>query len=425
MEKEIVHFIFLGLYINAFKLLLILLTKKLITLVIIFNKVIIMPLAIYALTVGAFGIGVTEFVIMGLLIEVSTDLGISIPAAGLLISGYALGVVIGAPFLTSLMNNWPRKRVLLVLMVIFICGNAACALAPNYELLMAARILTAFTHGTFFGIGSVVATNLVLAEKRSSAIAAMFTGLTVANIAGVPFGTWLGQYLGWRATFWAITIIGIICLAIIAMFIPSESKPSDSSNWRNDLKSMARKPVIFGLLSTTLGYAGFFAVFTFISPILTQISGFELSEISPILLLFGVGLVIGNIAGGLLADKKILPTLIWTIALLGSTLIIMTWAMNYKATALIFTVLLGITAFSTVSPLQTWILKNAEGAGQSLASSLNIAAFNLGNAIGAWIAGIIIEYGPGLSYIPVFASLLTFSAIGVIYISINSAHKDN
>ncbi len=179
-----------------------------------------MPLAIYALTVGAFGIGVTEFVIMGLLIEVSTDLGISIPAAGLLISGYALGVVIGAPFLTSLMNNWPRKRVLLVLMVIFICGNAACALAPNYELLMAARILTAFTHGTFFGIGSVVATNLVLAEKRSSAIAAMFTGLTVANIAGVPFGTWLGQYLGWRATFWAITIIGIICLAIIAMFIP-------------------------------------------------------------------------------------------------------------------------------------------------------------------------------------------------------------
>ncbi|WP_200897703.1 MULTISPECIES: MFS transporter [Xenorhabdus] len=188
---------------------------------------------------------------------------------------------------------------------------------------------------------------------------------------------------------------------------------------------MAKKPVIFGLLSTTLGYAGFFAVFTFISPILTQISGFELSEISPILLLFGVGLVIGNIAGGRLADKKILPTLIWTIALLGSTLIIMTWAMNYKATALIFTVLLGITAFSTVSPLQTWILKNAEGAGQSLASSLNIAAFNLGNAIGAWIAGIIIEYGPSLSYISVFASLLTFSAIGVIYISINLAHKDN
>ncbi|MDC9588532.1 MFS transporter [Xenorhabdus sp. XENO-10] len=376
-----------------------------------------MPLALYALTVGAFGIGVTEFVIMGLLIEVGADLGVSISAAGLLISGYALGVVIGAPLLTSLMSHWPRKRVLLVLMVIFICGNAACALAPTYGLLMAARILTAFTHGTFFGIGSVVAANLVPIEKRSSAIAIMFTGLTIANIAGVPFGTWFGQHLGWRATFWAITIVGIVCLAIIAAFVPSEGKPSDINNWRTDLKSMVRRPVILGLLVTTLDYAGFFAVFTFIAPILTQISGFDVSVVSPILLLFGVGLVIGNIAGGRLADKKLLPTLILTITLLGITLAIMTWAINYKLSALIFTALLGATAFSTVSPLQTWILKNTEGSGQSLASSLNIAAFNLGNAIGAWIAGVIIDHGPGLSYIPIFAALITLSAVGVIYIN--------
>ena len=185
-----------------------------------------MPLALYALTVGAFGIGVTEFVIMGLLIDVGADLGVSIAAAGLLISGYALGVVFGAPILTALSSRWPRKTVLIALMVIFTIGNIACALAPTYETLMAARLVAALAHGTFFGVGSVVATGLVAPERRASAIAVMFTGLTVANIAGVPFGTWLGQEYGWRTTFWAVAVVGIVALAVLAIFLPrDEQKP--------------------------------------------------------------------------------------------------------------------------------------------------------------------------------------------------------
>ncbi|MFP2932936.1 MFS transporter [Pyxidicoccus sp. 3LG] len=193
-----------------------------------------MPLALYALTAGAFGIGVTEFVIMGLLLDVGGDLGVSISAAGLLISGYALGVVVGAPLMTTLTGRWPRKQVLLGLMVIFTLGNAACALAPTYSLLMAARVLTAFAHGTFFGVGSVVATGLVAPERRASAIAVMFTGLTVANILGVPFGTWLGQSMGWRATFWAVTVVGVAALAVIALFVPRDTAAPAASDWAGD-----------------------------------------------------------------------------------------------------------------------------------------------------------------------------------------------
>ncbi|MEO9786951.1 MAG: MFS transporter, partial [Aurantimonas coralicida] len=242
-----------------------------------------MPLALYALTAGAFGIGVTEFVIMGLLLDVGADLGVSTSAAGFLISGYAIGVVVGAPLLTILTSRWPRKTVLLVLMAIFIAGNVACALAPTYGLLMAARVLTAFAHGTFFGVGSVVATKLVPTDKRASAIALMFTGLTVANILGVPLGTWLGQAAGWRATFWAVAIVGILAAAVIAWAVPRDGKPEAADDWRADLKALGRRPVLLGLLTTVLGYAGVFAVFTYIAPLLTGITGFGEAAISPIL----------------------------------------------------------------------------------------------------------------------------------------------
>ena len=202
-----------------------------------------MPLALYALTAGAFGIGVTEFVIMGLLIEVGDDLGVTIAAAGMLISGYALGVVVGAPLMTTLTARWPRKSVLLALMLIFTLGNLACALAPGYWTLMAARILTAFAHGTFFGVGSVVATSLVPADRKASAIAIMFTGLTVANILGVPFGTWLGQAYGWRATFWAVTLIGVAAFAVIALLVPREAAGGgEDGDWRSDLAALTRRP---------------------------------------------------------------------------------------------------------------------------------------------------------------------------------------
>jgi DHA1 family inner membrane transport protein len=371
-----------------------------------------MPIALYALTAGAFGIGVTEFVIMGLLIEVSADLGVSIASAGLLISGYALGVVVGAPLMTAFTARWPRKTVLLALMVIFTLGNAACALAPDYGLLMAARILTAFAHGTFFGVGSVVATGLVPQERKASAIAIMFTGLTIANILGVPFGTWLGQQLGWRATFWAVTLVGIVALAIIAAFVPKDKAAPEASDWRTDLKAMAQRPVLLGLLTTVLGFAGVFAVFTYIAPILTKVTGLGDSLVSPVMLVFGGGLIIGNLIGGRLADRYLVPTVIGSMLVLALVLGLMTFAIHDGIAATIFVGLLGAAGFATVPPLQIWVLEKASGAGQSLASSLNIAAFNLGNALGAWAGGVTIDRGLGLSALPLVAAGIT--AVGLV-----------
>lgn len=372
-----------------------------------------MPIALYALTAGAFGIGVTEFVIMGLLLEVGAEFGVSIQAAGWLISGYALGVVVGAPLLTALTGRWSRKSVLLGLMVIFTLGNAACALAPGYGFLMAARVLTALAHGTFFGVGSVVATGLVAPHKRASAIVLMFTGLTVANILGVPFGTWLGQAFGWRTTFWAVAGIGLVALVVIGLFVPRDPSALQAADWRADLTAMARRPVLLGLLTTVLGYAGVFAVFTYIAPLLTQRVGFEATAVSPILLVFGAGLVGGNLLGGRLADRHLVPTVLGSLMVLAAVLGLMTFALHSRVATVIFVGLLGAAAFATVAPLQMWVLDKAQGAGQSLASSFNIAAFNLGNAVGAWLGGIVIAHGPGLGAITWVAALLPLGAVGV------------
>jgi DHA1 family inner membrane transport protein len=378
-----------------------------------------MPLALYALTAGAFGIGVTEFVIMGLLLEVGGDLGVSVATAGLLISGYALGVVVGAPLLTAMTSRWPRKQVLIGLMVIFTLGNAACALAPSYGLLMAARVLTAFAHGTFFGVGSVVATSLVAPDKRASAIAVMFTGLTVANILGVPFGTWLGQQFGWRATFWAVVLIGLVALAVIALLVPNDKSAPQAEDWRADLKAMARRPVLLGLLTTVLGYAGVFAVFTYIAPALTEITGFSSAAVSPILLVFGGGLVAGNLLGGKLADTNLVRAMFGTLVLLAVVLGLMTFALQDRIAAVLFVGLLGAAAFATVAPLQMWVLEKADGAGQSLASSFNIAAFNLGNALGAWAGGVVIAHGTGLATIPLVAALFPAAAVLIVGLSLH------
>ncbi|MFT3691213.1 MFS transporter [Paenirhodobacter sp.] len=375
-----------------------------------------MPVALYALTAGAFGIGVTEFVIMGLLLEVSRELGVTIAAAGLLISGYALGVTIGAPVLTALTARWPRKQVLVGLMVIFVIGNAACALAPTYGWLMAARVLTALTHGTFFGVGAVVATGLVPEDRRASAISIMFTGLTVATVLGVPFGTWLGQHYGWRATFWAVTAVGLIALAILAALVPQDRAEPEASDWR----VMARWPVLLGLLTTVLGYAGVFAVFTYIAPLLTEVGGFADSAVSPILLVFGGGLVVGNLLGGRLADRNLIRAILGTLAALAVILGLMAFALNTPAAAIAFTGLLGAAGFATVAPLQMWVLSRAEGAGQSLASSFNIGAFNLGNAIGAWVGGMVINHA-GLAVVPITAALFPLLAIATALIAVRAA----
>jgi DHA1 family inner membrane transport protein len=373
-----------------------------------------MPLAVYALMAGAFGIGVTEFVIMGLLLEISATFGVNVQATGLLISGYAMGVVVGAPLLTIFTGGWPRKRVLLGLMAVFIIGNIACALAPSYAWLMLAPIVTAFAHGTFFGVGSVLATSLVARNKQASAIAVMFTGLTLATVLGVPLGTWLGQTHGWRATFWVVAVVGVLAWAVLAAFVPPDRSRHATPNWRADLRAMACTPVLLGLLTTVLGYAGLFAVFTYIAPLLKQISGFVDSAIAPILLVFGGGLVAGNLLGGRLADKRLGPTVLSSLAVLAAVLIAMTWALPHQGLAIAFVGLLGAAAFATVAPLQMWIMQQAQGAGENLAASFNIAAFNLGNALGAWAGGVIIVEGPGLGAVTWLAATAPLAAIGVV-----------
>lgn len=365
-----------------------------------------MPVALYALAIGAFGIGVTEFVIMGLLLEVSGDLHVSIPAAGMLISGYALGVMVGAPVMTILTSRWPRKATLLALMAIFTLGNLACALAPDYLGLLIARVVTAFAHGTFFGVGSVVATQLVAPKQRASAIAIMFTGLTIATVLGVPFGTWLGQMAGWRAAFWAVTGIGVLALVVIALLVPRNAGAIEEGHWRSDLRALAQWPVVLGLLTTVFGFGGMFVVFTYIAPMLTQLTGFSESAVSPAMLVFGGGLVVGNILGGKFADRHLALTLISSLMALAAVLLLMSFAVHDKVAMIVFVALLGAASFATVPPLQMWVLERSNGAGQSLASSFNIGAFNLGNALGAWLGGTIIDNDLGLSSLPWIAALL-------------------
>ena len=371
-----------------------------------------LPLGLYALTAGAFGIGTTEFVIMGLLMQVAADLQVSIAAAGLLISGYALGVFVGAPLLTAATNRMPRKAVLVALMIVFTLGNLACALASNYELLMAARVITSLAHGTFFGVGAVVATGLVSEDRKASAISIMFTGLTVATLLGVPAGAWLGLEYGWRATFWAVTAIGVFATVIIATLVPADRSALAPLAFRDELRVVGRPQVLLGLLMTVLGFGGMFTVYAYIQPLLTQVTGFADAAVSPILLVFGVGMIVGNLVGGRFADRRLATALLGTLALLALVMGAMGFALHSRWAMVLFTGLLGAAAFATVSPLQLWVLQKARDA-QSLASSLNIGAFNLGNALGAWLGGAVISHGLGLSALPWVAALVPASAFMV------------
>lgn len=376
-----------------------------------------MPIGLFALTAGAFGIGTTEFVIMGLLLQVSADLGISVSTAGLLISGYALGVFAGAPLLTLMTGRLPRKVLLVALMVVFTIGNIACAIAPDYASLMVARVITSLAHGTFFGVGSIVATGMVAPDRKASAIAIMFTGLTMATLLGVPFGAWLGLHFGWRSTFWAVALIGIAATLVLAVFVPADKTAPQPLSIRQELTVLTKPQVWLGLVMTALGFAGVFAVFTYIQPILTRITGFSDAAVSPILLVFGGGLAIGNLLGGKLADKRLMPTLLGTLIALALVEGVMGFVMHDKIATIIFVGLLGIAAFATVAPLQMRVLEKAEGAGQGLASSLNIAAFNLGNALGAWVGGVTIDQGPGLGAVTWVAALVTLAGLAVALVS--------
>ncbi|MET4291186.1 putative MFS family arabinose efflux permease [Bradyrhizobium sp. LB8.2] len=319
------------------------------------------------MTASAFGIGTTEFLIMGLLLQVAADMQVSVSAAGLLISGYALGVFVGAPILTLATRQMPGKAVLLALMAIFTLGNAACALAPSYGFLMAARILTSLAHGTFFGVGSVVATGLVPEDKRASAIATMFIGLTVASLLGVPFGAWFGLMLGWRAAFWAVAVIGVVAFIVLAVLVPGHVGAKDKpAPLRAELAVLGRPQVLLGLAMTVFGFGGLFAVFTYVQPILTRLTGFSDAAVSPILLVFGAGLAIGNVAGGRLADKGLARSLLVSLGGLAAVLVALAAVVSIKALAVALLFVLGIAAFATVAPLQLRVLEAAGVQGRTL-----------------------------------------------------------
>lgn len=374
-----------------------------------------MPLALIALALGAFGIGLTEFVIMGLLPEVARDLGVSEAAAGWLISGYALGVVIGALGLTAATTKLPRKPVLLGLLVLFILGNLLTAVAPGYELAMVGRIIAALSHGAYFGIGSVVAASLVAPQKQAGAIAIMFTGLTAANVFGVPFGTFLGQEYGWRAPFWVISGIGVLAFAGIALLVHAPKSNTTQVSLRSELRAFRSGQVWLSLIVTVLAFGGMFGAFTYIAYTLTSVTGFASATVPWLLVLFGAGLVVGNWAGGRLADRSIDGTLIAFIAILTLVLVSFGLLASSQPAVVVILVLMGGFGFGTVPGLQSRIMRYAGGA-PTLASGANIGAFNAGNALGAWAGGVGITAGLGYTS-PIWVGA-SFTAVALIFMSV-------
>ncbi|MFJ2867900.1 MFS transporter [Kitasatospora sp. NPDC087314] len=374
-----------------------------------------MPLALLALAISAFGIGTTEFVIMGLLPEVAGDFSVSIPTAGLLISGYALGVVIGGPLLTVLGTRAPRKGMLLTLMGLFVVGNLIAAVAPAFGLLMVGRIVSAFAHGAFFGIGSVVAADLVAPHKRAGAIALMFTGLTAANVLGVPMGTLLGQHFGWRSTFYVVAGLGLVGLAGIAALVPVQPR-AEAARLGAELAAFRTLRLWSALAMTVLGWGGIFAMFTYITPMMTELAGFAPSSVTWLLFLFGVGLFVGNLLGGWFADRALMRSLTVILAVLAALLFAFTFAAHSKVAAIVTIPLIGLFGFATVAPLQKRVMDQAAGA-PTLASAANIAAFNLGNALAAWLGGLVISAGLGYAAPNWVGGLLTVVALGVTVFS--------
>lgn len=382
-----------------------------------------MPLGLVDLALGAFGIGLTEFVIMGLLPEVAADFAVSETAAGWLISGYALSVVVGALFLTAATTRLPRKPVLLGLIVLFIIGNVLTAVAPDYGVAMIGRIIAALCHGAFFGIGSVVAASLVPPAKRAGAIAIMFTGLTAANVFGVPFGTFLGQQLGWRSTFWAISAIGVLAFIGIAALVPAQDGDAQKVSLRSELTAFRSGQVWLSLTVTILAYGGMFGAFTYIAYTLTEVSGFSTGAVPWLLVLFGAGLVLGNWLGGRLADRSVDGTLLFFISALVVVLGLFAAFAGSGTATVIALFLMGGFGFGTVPGLQSRVMTYA-GNAPTLASGANIGAFNIGNALGAWAGGIGIAAGLGYTSPIWIGAIITAAAVVVMVIAAVTARRD-
>ncbi|MDI6412023.1 MFS transporter [Streptomyces albus] len=389
-----------------------------------------MPLALLALAVGAFGIGTTEFVIMGLLPEVAADFGVSVPTAGYLASGYAVGVLLGAPVFAILGTRIPHKRMLMLLMGLFVLGNLISAVAPVFGVMLAGRVVASLAHGAFFGIGSIVAAGLVAPHRKAAAISLMFTGLTVANVVGVPLGTLLGQQAGWRVTFAAVAALGVLGLAGVAALVPRQGGAPEAgsgpargagqgtgSRIRSELAAFRNVQVLLAMGMTVLGFGGVFAALTYIAPMMTQAAGYADSSVTWLLVLFGVGMVAGNLVGGRFADRALLPLLLTALIALAVALAVFTLTAHDKVAAAVTLALIGAFGFATVPPLQKRVLDQTAEA-PTLASAMNIGAFNLGNALAAWLGGLVLDAGFGpTSPNPVGAAL----TVGALVLAAASA----
>lgn len=374
-----------------------------------------MPFALLALAIGAFGIGTTEFVIMGLLPQVGADLGVSVPTAGFLVTGYALGVMIGAPVMTALGTRISRRTMLMLLMGLFVLGNLISAVAPVFAVMLIGRVVASLAHGAFFGIGSVVAAELVAPEKKAGAISMMFTGLTVANVVGVPLGTFVGQTAGWRVTFLIVAGLGVLGLAGVAKLVPDVPKP-EGVRLRHEAAAFRNPQVVLAMAMTVLGFGGVFAAITYIAPMMTEVSGFAESSVTWLLVVFGLGMVAGNLIGGRFADRRLMPMLSTALGGLALVLLLFTFLASGKAASVVAVFLIGLLGFATVPPLQKRVLDHAHGA-PTLASAVNIGAFNLGNALSAWLGGLVISAGLGYAAPNAVGAVLAAAALVLAAVS--------
>ncbi len=370
-----------------------------------------MPLALFALALGAFAIGTTEFVIMGLLPEVAADLGVPIPTAGHLISAYALGVVVGAPLLTALSTRLPRKTALLLFMGVFLLGNLLTVFAPSHGTVLVSRFLAGVPHGAYLGVAALVAAHLAGPGRQATAVARVMLGLTIANIVGVPVGTLLGQLTGWRTAFLVVAAIAGLTVLGVARWVPYVSM-GRSGGLRGEFAALARPQVILGLLTAVFGFAGVFAVYSYISPMMTELAGMSASGVPVVLALFGVGMTLGSLLVGPLADRWLRPTIYGSLASLAAVLALFTLAVHNPWTAAIGVVVLGAVGFGVTAPLQVLVMSRA-GAAPSLASASNHSAFNLANAGGAWVGGVGIAMGLGYASPAAIGAVLAVAGLGI------------
>jgi DHA1 family inner membrane transport protein len=364
--------------------------------------------ALASLAVAAFAVGTTEFVVMGLLPRIADDLAVSVPAAGAIVTAYAAGVVVGAPIMAVATNRLPRKAALLGLMALFIIGNLLCCVAPSFELVIAARVVTAFTHGAFFGIAALIAAHLVPEARRTQAIALVFAGLTVANVVGVPGGTVLGTALGWRATFLAVAVIGGIGLLLLARFLPS-GLPTPRGRLTDEFRVLARPPVLAAMALTVITSASFFVGFTFISPYLSEVKGASPVVVNVGLIFFGLGMTAGGLIGGHLADRNLAASIRFGCLAIMVVFLAMPFVES-PAGVVVMMLAWGMAIFALAPPLQMLVIRAAEGA-PTAASTINQAAFNLGNALGAGLASVALAGGLSYTSLPLAAAGLAAAAL--------------